>query len=157
LAFKIADPKKSRIQQSTVAIDRMLIKDRWPLPFRRPEIVRECAAYEKAVATVVDKCKKGTELQAADYDQLRGSVLTLQKAVETAIPSRDDQRRQARDYVRRLDEASKIFAEQAYAEQLVRDVSVHRASTVAELLAFMREYRLIFADPGSSPEVTSLY
>jgi hypothetical protein len=157
LAFKVADPKKSRLQQSTVAIDRMLVEGDWPLPFRRPEIERECAAYKKAVTAVVEKCRKGTALQAADYDRLRDAVTALQKAVETAVPPRDNQRGAARDYVRRLDEASKIFAEQEYAEQLIRDVSEHKAKTVAELLAFMRDYRLLFADPGNSPEVTSIY
>ncbi|WP_406695428.1 hypothetical protein V5E97_30835 [Singulisphaera sp. Ch08] len=157
LAFKVADTKKSKLQLSTVAVDRMLVRDRWPLPFRRPEIERECTAYEKAVTAVVDKCRKGTELQAADYDRLREAVVVLQKAVETDVPSRDDQRRQARDYVRRLDESTKIFAEEAYAEQLIRDVSEHKATTVAELLAFMRDYRLLFADPGTSPEVASIY
>src|SRR5205814_1652542 len=84
LAFKIADRKKSRLQQSTVAVDRMLVKDRWPLPFRRPEIERECASYVKAVATVVAKCRKGTEIQGPDYDRLRASVDALKKALETA-------------------------------------------------------------------------
>ena len=135
----------------------MLVNDKWPLPFRRPEIDRECAAYEKAVAGVVEKCRKGVELQAADYDGLRDKVAELKKAVETAVPTRDNQRTQARDFVRRLDEATRIFAEQAYAEQLIRDVSEYEASTVAELLAFMRDYRLLFSDPGSSPEVASLY
>lgn len=157
LAFKVVDSKKSRLQQSTVAIDRMLVKDNWPLPFRRPEIERECDAYEKAVAGVVDKCRKGVELQAADYDRLRGTVVALQKGVETAVPPRDNQRAQARDFAKRLDEATRIFAEQAYAEQLIRDVSEYKATTVAELLAFMRDYRLLFSDPGSSPEVASLY
>lgn len=156
LAFKIADNKKAKIQQSTVAVDRMLVRDRWPLMFRRPEIERECDSYEKAITAVVEKCRKGTELQAVDYDRLRESVTALQKTLETAVPPRDNQRSQARDYVRRLDEATKIFTEQAYAERLIRDVSIHRASNVAELLAFMRDYRLMFADPGSSPEVTSL-
>ena len=77
--------------------------------------------------------------------------------VETAIPLRDNQRAQARAFVKRLDDATRIFAEQAYAEQLIRDVSEHRATTVAELLAFMRQYRLLFSDPGNSPEVASLY
>ena len=36
-------------------------------------------------------------------------------------------------------------------------MSEYKASTVAELLAFMRDYRLLFSDPGSSPEVASLY
>lgn len=157
LAFKVADTKKSSLMQSTVAVDRMLIKDRWPLAFRRPEIERECQAYEKAIKGVVEKCRTGVELQAADYDNLRNAVTVLLKAVETDIPSRDDQRRQAREYARRLDDSSKLFAEQAYAEQLIRDVSEHQATSVAELLAFMRDYRLLFADPGTSPEVASLY
>lgn len=157
LAFKIADPKKSRIQQSTVAIDRLLIKDGWPLPFRRPEIQRECTAYEKSIKTVVEKCRTGVELQATDYDKLRDSVGVLQKTLETAIPTRDNQRTQAREYVKRLDDASKIFAEQEYAEELIRDVTEHKATSIAELLAFMRDYRLMFADSGSSPEAASLH
>ncbi len=157
LAFKVADPRKSRLLQSTVAIERMLVKDGWPLAFRRPEIQRECADYEKAVNAIIEKCRKGIEIQAADYDRLRDSVAVLQKAVETAVPTRDNQRAQAREYVRRLDETSRIFAEQDYAEQLIRDVSEHKATNIAELLAFMRDYRLMFADPGSAPEVTSLY
>lgn len=157
LSFKIADTRKSSLSQGTVAIDRMLVPKEWPLPFRRPEIEGECATYKKAVAAVVDKCRNGSALQAADYERLRDAVGVLQKAVETSVPTRDNQRSIARDYVRRLDETSKIFAEQEYAEQLIRDVSAHRATTVAELLAFMRDYRLLFADSGSAPEVTSLY
>src|SRR5262249_40436035 len=38
-----------------------------------------------------------------------------------------------------------------------RDVSEHKATTIAELLAFMRQYRLLFSDSGSSPEVRNLY
>jgi hypothetical protein len=77
--------------------------------------------------------------------------------VETAIPARDNQRTQSRAFVKRLDEATRIFAEQTYAEHLIRDVSEHKATTVAELLGFMRQYQLLFSDPGDSPEVESLY
>jgi hypothetical protein len=158
ITFKIVDPKKSKIQQSTVAIDRMRIPDKkWPLPFRRPEMKKPCDEYEKAVENVVTNCLKGVELQAADYDRLRNSVTTLREAVEAKIPFADDQLAEGRKYVSKLDDATRIFAEQTYAEQLIRDVSDHEAATVAELLAFMRDYRLMFAEPGSSPEVVALY
>src|SRR5262249_31524545 len=60
-------------------------------------------------------------------------------------------------FVRRLDEATKIFNDQRFAEELIRDVQQHQATTVAELLAFMRKYRLMFADAGDSPEVVQQY
>jgi hypothetical protein len=161
LAFTIADCKRAQISQSVVAVDRMLVvadkDDKWPIWFRRPEILRERTAYENAIRTVIDKCRKKVELQASDCDQVRGSVAVLAKAVETAIPTADNQRGLARDYVRRLEKATKIFAETEYAEPLIRDVSEHRATNIAELLSFMREYRLLFADPGDSPEVVSMY
>jgi hypothetical protein len=161
LAFTIADLKKARISQPVVAIDRMLVvadkDDKWPIWFRRPEILRERTSYQNAIKTVVDKCRNKVELQASDCDQVRTSVAVLGKAVETAIPTTDNQRGLARDYVRRLDKATRIFAEAEYAEQLIRDVSEHKATNIAELLAFMREYRLLFADPGDSPEVVSMY
>lgn len=158
LSFKIADPKKSKLMQSTVAIDRMRIAEKkWPLPFRRPEMQKPCKSYEQTVETVVGKCLKSVDLQATDYDKLQASVKKLKEAVEAEIPFNDDQRAQAREYVGGLEAASRIFAEQTYAEQLIRDVSDHQATTVAELLAFMRDYRLLFANPGTSHDASSLY
>lgn len=157
LAFKVADTKRSALLQSTVAVDRMLVKGNWPLPFRRPEVQAECKAYKAAVESIVAKCVKGTEVQGRDFDRLRDAVSVLERKASEAITARDNQRGQAREYVRRLDDATRIFAEQEYAERLIRDVSEHQATTVAELLGFMRQYRLMFADPGSSPEVRNLY
>ncbi len=157
LTFKIADLKKSALQQSTVAIDRMLVKDGWPLPFRRPEVEPDCQSYEKGVAAVVEKCKKGVELKAADYESLRGRVAKLQALVESDVPNTDNQKSRARSFMKQLDETSRIFAEQAYAEQLIKDVCEHKATTVGELLGFMREYRLLFSDGGDSPEVGKIY
>ncbi len=157
LAFKVADKKRSALLQSTVAVDRMLVKGNWPLPFRRPEVAAECKAYKAAVESIVSKCLKGTEVQGRDFDRVRDAVSELDRKVGEAITARDNQRGQAREYVRRLDDATRIFAEQEYAERLIRDVTEHKATTIAELLGFMRYYRLLFSDSGSSPEVRDLY
>jgi hypothetical protein len=157
LAFKVVDKKRSALLQSTVAVDRMLVKDRWPLALRRDEVDAECKVYKTAVESVVDKCVKGIELKAKDFDRLRDAVSALAKKVDAEVTTRDNQKGQARECVKRLDDATRIFAEQEYAERLIRDVSQHKATTIAELLAFMRQYRLLFADSGSSPEVRNIY
>jgi hypothetical protein len=157
LSFKIADLKKSAHQQSTVAIDRMLVKEGWPLPFRRPEVEPACHSFEESTAAVIAKCQNGIELKAADYESLRARVAKLQAIVEADIPNTDEQRTKARSFVKQLDETTRIFAEKAYAEQLIKDVSEHKATTVGELLAFMREYRLLFSEGGESLEVGKIY
>jgi hypothetical protein len=157
LAFKIADSRVSKASQSTVAIDRMKVSDGWPLWLRRPELKAEQAAYERAVATAIGKCQKGTPLEATDYDRLRETVVALQKKVPEVVPARDNQRAQAIAFVNQLDDATRIFAEQTYAERLIKDVAEHKAATVAELLGFMRYHYLLFSDPGRSPELARMY
>ena len=41
--------------------------------------------------------------------------------------------------------------------RLIKDVSEHKAATVAELLGFMRYHYLMFSDPGRSPEAARVY
>jgi hypothetical protein len=158
IAFKIVDPKKSKIQQSTIALDRMRIPDKtWPLPFRRSTMKKPCDRYEAAVENIVGKCLNDTDIQADDFEKLQKSVVLLRTAAEKEVPFANDQRSQALKYILRLDDAIKVFAEQEYAEQLIRDVNDHKAATVAELLAFMRDYRLLFAGSDSSPDSAALY
>ena len=153
LTFKMVTKQGSNI----VAVDRMLAGGEWPLPLRRRELDQESAAYKQAVATVTEKCRKGTPIQFDDYVALRDRVEALRKKVIEVVPMRDKMQATAMDFVRVLDASSKIFADQAYAEQLIRDVSEHKATSVGELLAFMRQYRLLFAEAGTSPEVAQLY
>jgi hypothetical protein len=157
ITFKIADSKVSSVFQNTVAIDRLLLVEGWPIWFRRPELDREKRAYETAVKKVVERCRQGVPLEARDVDALRESVLALQKKVPEVVTGRDGQRASAIEYVRQLDGATRLFAEQAYAESLIKDVSEHQAENVAQLLGFMRYHRLLFADPGKSPEAAQQY
>jgi hypothetical protein len=143
--------------QSTVDIDRLMVNDGWPLWLRRPELKREEVADEQAVGKVVEKCKNGTPLDASDVDKLRDTVIALQKKVPSAVPGRDNQRSRAMEYVNLLDGATRIFAEQTYAERLIKDVTEHKAETVGELLGFMRYHRLLFAPTGKSPEAAQRY
>lgn len=157
LSFKVADKKTSSLLQSTVAIDRLLLTDGWPIWLRRPELRKEEEAYRKAVTTVVEKCRNGTPLEAGDVDRLRETVVDLQKKVPEVVPGRDSQRANAIEFIKLLDGATRIFAEQTYAERLIKDVTEHKAETVAELLGFMRYHRLLFAETNRSPESAQRY
>jgi hypothetical protein len=157
LTFKIVARQGSRLFQNFVAVDRITAAGEWPLGMRRPELDAERAAYKQAAVTVIGKCRKGIALDAKNYERLRGAVEALRKRVEDVVPVQDNMRARAREFVKGLDEATRVFADQAYAEQLIRDVSEHKATTVAELLAFMRQYKLLFAEAEAAPEVAQLY
>jgi hypothetical protein len=119
-----------------------------------PRIEQE---YETRVRAVVDKCRQGTPLDATDVEKLRDSVIALQRKVPEVVPARDSQRSNAMKYVQQLDDATRIFAEQTYAERLIRDVTEHEARSIAELLGFMRYHRLMFDESGKSPEALQRY
>jgi len=159
LAFKItaAPGKGSKLHQSTVAVQRMRVGETWTLPFRRPELAAPCEAYKIAIRNVVGKCEKGTPLVSKDFEQLRDAVDVLKVKVPQVVPTRDGLRIQAQQVVRQLDEATKIFADQEFAEELIFDLEKHEATTVAELMAFMRKYRLLFAEADRRPESFQLY
>ncbi len=159
MAFKItsAPGKGSKLQQSTVAVQRMTVGEAWPLPFRRPELAAQCEAYKNAIRNVVGKCEKGTPLVSKDFEQLREAVDALKVKAPQVVPTRDGLRTQAQQFVRQLDDATKIFADQEFAEELIFDMQKHEATTVAELMAFMRKYRLLFAEADRRPDCLQLY
>jgi hypothetical protein len=153
LTFRIITKQGSNV----VSVDRMLAEGQPPMAMRRHELEQETAAYKQAIATVTEKCRKETPIQYEDYVALRKTVKALEKKVVDVFPTSDKMKTSAKQFVRGLDESTKIFEDQLYAEQLIRDVSLHRATTVGELLAFMRQYRLLFDVAGDSRDVRQLY
>ena len=107
LAFKIADPKKSKLQLSTVAIDRMLVKDSVAAPLPPPRDRARVRRLREGGRGGRREVPQGGRAPGGRLRRPPGWVAELKKAVETAVPTRDNQRTQARDFVRRLDEATK--------------------------------------------------
>jgi hypothetical protein len=158
LAFRPAGPAKERRQIQSgpvvVAIDRMKAGAHWPAELAGPDWEPERMAYQRAIDAVFEACRSDRPLQARDVEGLRDAVQFL-KAKTVVLPRRGDARARAEAFVRRLDEATRLFVLQDMAEELIRDVDRHKATTVAELLAFMRKYRLIFAEADDTPEALS--
>lgn len=160
LAFRFADVPRIKVPAQfaagTVAVGRMK-GERWPVSLRRADLDHARAAYQRAVATVVAACARGKPLQAAQVDAVRDALFALKAEAAERVPASGDQRKQALAHLDRLDEATKIFLDRDIAEELIRDVEQHKAATVGQLLAFMKKYRLLFAEADEDPESWAVY
>jgi hypothetical protein len=160
LAFRFANAPRlklpARLAPSTVAVGRMK-GDRWPVSLRRVDLEGERAAYQRAVAAVVAACAAGKSLRVPEVDTVRDTLFALKDKAAGAVPANGGQRKQAMAFLDQLDEATKIFLDREFAEELIRDVELHKAKTVGELLGFMKKYRLLFAEGDENPEVWAVY
>jgi hypothetical protein len=160
LAFRFADAPKGKLPAQlaagTVAVDRMK-GEHWPVSLRRPELERARGAYRRAVAGVVAACERERRLSAPEVDAVRDALFTIKAQASEVVPASGGQRKQALAYLDRLDEATKIFLDRDFAEELIRDVERHRARTVGQLLGFMKKYRLLFAESDDDPESWAVY
>lgn len=156
LAFRPAGPANERRQIRSgpvvVAVGRMKAGAAWPAELAGPER----AAYRRAIDAVFEACRGDRPLQARDVEALRDAVESL-KARAVGLPRRGEARARAEAFVRRLDEATRLFVAQDMAEELIRDLDRHEATSVAELLAFMRKFRLVFAEADDTPEALAMY
>jgi hypothetical protein len=106
---------------------------------------------------VIDACVKRKQLQAPPVDALRASVVALKQKATALSPAGSDISREMKRFVDQLDEATKIFLDRDFADELIRDSEQHQAKTVGELLAFMKKYRLLFAEADDNPSVWRAY
>ncbi len=161
LAFRVAGAPKVRLPShmmpSSVAIGRIKVTDQWPLALRRTDLESSRAAYQRAVAAVIARCRAGQPLKAAEVDAVRESLLTLKDRAAAVVPRNGGQLAQANAYLDRLDEATRIFLDRDFAEELIRDVENHKAKTVGELLGFMKKYRLLFAESDENSQSWAVY
>jgi hypothetical protein len=135
----------------------MKVGDRWPIALRRPEQTAERTDYQRAVAALVGRCAQGKPLQAADVERVRNALARLKDRAERVIPAGGGLAKQAGAFLGQLDEATRLLLDHDFAEELVRDVEQHQAKTVAQLLAFMKKYRLLLDDAGDDPAVWNVY
>ncbi len=106
---------------------------------------------------MIDACVKQKQLKAPPVDALRASVFALKEKGTALFASGGGLAKDARRFLDQLDEATKIFLDRDFAEELIRDSELHQAKTVGDLLAFMKKYRLLFAEADDNPSVWRTY
>jgi hypothetical protein len=92
-------------------------------------------------------------------DALDSALLTLRAKVKAVVPAARHFRATADRYVGDLQAATRIFDATTidFAQEMIRDTHEYMAQTVAELLAYMRKYRLLFASAEGRPEDGETY
>jgi hypothetical protein len=161
LVFRPASASRPRLPNgsgpSVVALGRMKVGDKWPIALRRPELAAERTDYQRAVAALVACCAQGKPLQAADVEKVRNTLARLRDRAERVIPAVGGLAKQAGAFLGQLDEATRLLLDHDFAEELIRDIEQHQAKTVAQLLAFMKKYRLLLDDAGDDPAAWNVY
>ena len=127
-----------------IALSRLDVKE-WPIVLRDQKLAEERKAYEAAYAKVRQECVN-KDLSIPSVQSVSSAIKSLKGKASCVIPAESGYRKSAVEFVNRLDEATKMFEADTldYAAEIVKDTREHDATTVGELLAFMRKYRLIF-------------
>lgn len=162
LAFRFT-PKGSAkenaaLTRGLIALGRLDTSGRWPDVFPLDKLKAEIASYEASYAKIRDQSIAG-RLEYEPLDQLEASLQALRSKVGVVVHAERGFRREALKFVDGLKEATKMFdaSTLSFAREMIADTSRHEAHTVGELLAFMRKYRLIFAQADASPGGEEVY
>jgi hypothetical protein len=160
LSFRFTDASGRKFKgsglPSLVALGRMK-GEHWPISLRRPDLDPERAHYKRAVTRVTELCVQKKPVQARDFEYVRDALDALRSKVVATVPMSGGQQKQAIAHLDLIDRATRFLLDHEIAEELIRDVEMHRAKTVGELLAFMKKYRLLFAEAEENPDVWSVY
>ena len=162
LMFKLvsttAAKDKDPATRCVIALARLDREGKCPICLRDDAVTAERTAYEKAYQDVKEKSNQ-KNLDLATVIRMDKAIERLKAKVNRDIPVERDFRNQANKFVAEMEPATAMFngALIDFAQEMIRDTTDHQARTVAQLLAFMRKYRLFFADAGDNPEVGELY
>ena len=146
------------MSKGVIALARLDQEHRWPTPLRAEELAAERTSYEQSYRQVREKCLKDS-LDLPTVTRLDGAIERLKNKVDVVVPVDRGFRKEAKAHVVEMAKATVMFDASLidYAQEMIRDTQDHDARTVGQLLAFMRKYRLIFADSGGNPNVAELY
>jgi hypothetical protein len=148
--------RTSSMSGTVLDLQKLRAHDSWPLSLKMAALKQARDAYERAIRAVVGECKTGN-LNLDSVLTLETAIAELKDGVGTIVPTGDGMRANATRFVSDLEKGAKMFKTLDFAQELVGDIEQHDAHTVLELLAFMRKFRLLFADTEKLPQYARLY
>ena len=121
-------------------------------------LASERTAFEEAYRKVRDE-SLSERLAIETVLQMDEKVEALRNKVSKAVPPERGYRAAAARFVRELKKATGMFDAGTvdFAREMISDTERHDAHTVAELLAFMRKYRLMVAPADGTPGLDEKY
>lgn len=148
-----------RTNAGLLAMGRLDAEGRWPIYLPENKLARERKEYEAAYHVIRDQCLKG-KLSIESVDTLDKAIETLKVKAAKEVPTQRDYRQYAARFVEDMKSSARMFdaGSVSLAQEMIADMQGDRdAQTVGELLAFMRKYRLLFANSEQRPEDSDKY
>lgn len=140
---------------ATFSMERLIGKQDWPIALRGAEFTPERKAYERAIDAAVEADVE-SKLTGEAVREVEKAVQGLSDKIDLTIPpSRPDDIKQARNFVRRLAEIPRILREEPV-ERVIAAIETYPGTSVGDLLMFMQKHNLRFG-VAESPQENELY
>jgi hypothetical protein len=128
---------------ATFSMERLIGKREWPLSLRGEAFAKARKAYERAIDSAIELDVEG-KLTGDAVRGIQEAVRDLgQKVEENILQSRTDDYKQAKNYLKRLDEVPRILKEGAV-ERVIAEIETYPGTCVGDLLGFMQRHNLRF-------------
>jgi uncharacterized protein (TIGR03067 family) len=147
------------LSKNLIALGRLDPSRGWPSYIPQDKVGAECRAYEAAHKELLARCVMDKQLKFETLEKVDKALLALQNKVNVAVPSERRFRETALRYVTDMKDATKIFDAETvdFVKEMIQDTQEYTPQTVAELLAFLRKYRLLFASAEGRPGDGDMY
>jgi uncharacterized protein (TIGR03067 family) len=152
------DKNAGTLSSNLIALGRLDPSRGWPIFIPQDKVGPECRAYEATHRTLLQQCEKDA-LKLEAVTTLDAALNALKARVSATVPVERNFRTTAVKYVTDMQAATKIFDASTidFVQEMIRDTHDYNPETVAELLAFLRKYRLFFASAEGRPEDGDVY
>jgi WD40 repeat protein len=152
-------PKKMAPNEMKVLVSlSRLGKDiEWPIYLNNTAFDAERKGYVAAVSKV-KQTVLSNKFEPSEIKALTSSLDKLKAKIDSSLDSKGKYRLQGKEFHSELTNATKLFDADNidWAKYLLQETDQFEATTVEQLIAFMRQYRLMFA-AADSPRSTKLY
>jgi hypothetical protein len=145
----------------TISLRRLHVKDiDWPHLLNGDDFKRDREVYVRAVEKALEQNLRIGSLKPETIAEVSKAVRALEDRVPLILAQKPDlnrqqQRVEANDFLKRLKGAAEILDRKDVTDVLA-DLDQFSGTTLADLLGFMRFYRLTFG-PADSPEERRAY
>ncbi len=141
-----------------VALSRLGEKIEWPLYLTSQEFNVERNNFVVAVTKLRKTVAEDRGFDPKQIDSLEDSLKKLKEKIDTTLDDTRGFRAEGRKFHKELTDSTKLFDGKNidWAKEILYDTERYDAKNVPQLIAFMRQYRLHFADADTARS-TALY
>ncbi len=154
---KLQDKGSQVLGGSLIALGRLDSRN-WSSTLSGKELEKEVKDYQDVYEAVIAQSVAG-RIDFQTILKMDAALAAVEAKARTEIPTERNYQATALAALRDVKAATKMFDAETldFVREIIADTNAHDAQTVGELVAFMRKYRLAFADVQKSPSGGEAY